>query len=400
MCKRELILASVFLATALGVHAQTPSTRSEPDPLEFWSRQRRGANGGNATSGVDYFAAARAAGLEFIRLSLNVIPPAGRDPLVGNADKFEGLAEPDVAALVAMLDAAQAAGVKIVLTTSTLPGHRWRQANDNKDDRRLWRSDDFQEQAARFWRELARRLAHHPAIVGFNLLNEPHPERAFGIDDARDLDWLAWYRTVEGTPADLNRFHARLAAALREVDARTPLIVDSGHYAAVPAFAYLKPLADPRTLYSFHFYDPYVYTNKELNQGRFRYPGEIEEHDGPGGKVRWDRDHMERFLEPIVAWQQKHQVTSNRILLGEFGVNRRCDGAPEYLRDVITVCARHDWHWAFYAFREDHWPGMDYELGSAVLSEAQWSAVEQGRPVELPRGDNPIWKVLQDGLRK
>lgn len=373
---------------------------AEPDPMEFWSVQRRGANGGNRTSGTEYFAAARSAGIEFVRLSMNVLPTDGRDPVVGSADQFEGIPDRDFAALRTMLDAAEEAGVKIVLTTSTLPGHRWRQANDGKDDRRLWRNEEFQEQAARFWKDLARRLANHRAVVGLNLLNEPHPERVFGIDDARDLDWTKWYQGIEGTAADLNRFHAKVAAAIREVDSSTPIIVDSGHYACVPAFAYLKPLADERTLYSFHFYDPYPYTTKEINKGRFKYPGVIEEFEGAGGRVSWDRERIEQVLKPIVDWQARHRISSQRILVGEFGVNRKCDGAADYLRDVIAAWEKNHWHWAFYAFREEFWPGMDYELGQYSLTDVQWSAIERRESLNLPRHDNPLWQVIQDGLRK
>lgn len=371
------------------------------DPIDFWWHQRRGANGGVKHDDRAHFEAAYEAGIEFIRLSLNTLSTDGRDFLVGDADNFQGIPEADFKRLVEVLDAAEAAGLKVVITTSTLPGHRWRQHNGMKDDRRLWGEPAFVEQSAAFWSELSRRLGGHPAVVGFNLLNEPHPERLAGIDEAGGVDWRAYYKDAEGTAGDLNLFNARMVRAIRPPeggDARTPIVIDSGYYAAPQTFVYLKPVADDRVLYSFHMYEPYLFTNKQENKGRFRYPGLIDMPGLAEAPREWNRDEMERFLAPIREWQAEHHVESNRILVGEFGVNRQVEGAAEYLRDVIGVCGGHGWHWAFYAFREETWPGMDYELGARALSDEAWNAIDRGEPVDLPRGMNPIWRVIADGL--
>jgi hypothetical protein len=55
-------------------------------------------------------------------------------------------------------------------------------------------------------------------------------------------------------------------------------------------------------------------------------------------------------------------------------------------------------HWAFYSFREDAWDRMDYELGPAPLGAAYWKAVERGEHSPRPRSDNPLWRVLREGL--
>lgn len=62
---------------------------------------------------------------------------------------------------------------------------------------------------------------------------------------------------------------------------------------------------------------------------------------------------------------------------------------------------RRQWHWAFYAFREDGtWGGLDYELGTAPLGQAFWDAVRRGEDPERleHRGPNPQWDVLARAL--
>ncbi|MNC68704.1 hypothetical protein D3C75_1193340 [compost metagenome] len=61
-------------------------------------------------------------------------------------------------------------------------------------------------------------------------------------------------------------------------------------------------------------------------------------------------------------------------------------------------------HWAFYAFREDGWDGMDYELGDKPLPGSYWQAVEKGEAVQPPRSMQaplfaPILQRLKDGAR-
>jgi hypothetical protein len=42
-------------------------------------------------------------------------------------------------------------------------------------------------------------------------------------------------------------------------------------------------------------------------------------------------------------------------------------GLAQYFLDLIAIFKKNGWHWAFYAFREDCWDGMDYELGDGQL---------------------------------
>jgi hypothetical protein len=71
---------------------------------------------------------------------------------------------------------------------------------------------------------------------------------------------------------------------------------------------------------------------------------------------------------------------------------------PRYLEDVLTALDANRVHWAFYSFREDTWPGMDYELGADKVPWQYWDAVEKGEPYDLPRKPNPVFEPIRRRL--
>ena len=57
---------------------------------------------------------------------------------MGDADSFREISLSDLEVLKTTLDHAQHNNIKIVLTLLSLPGSRWRQNNQGKDDLRIW----------------------------------------------------------------------------------------------------------------------------------------------------------------------------------------------------------------------------------------------------------------------
>jgi hypothetical protein len=385
--RRALCLATALVA--LGPCSAAGGPREEA--ASFWHRPRRGANCQNRRVDAEYWRAAAAAGLDFIRLLPDAWPAAGRDFLLGSADGFTSLDERDLAVLARSLDEADRAGVKVVLAMLSLPGARWRQLNGGRDDGRLWRDEKYQEQAAAFWTQLARRLRGHPAVVAYNPLNEPHPEREFGYEEP-DAGFAAWRARTKGTAADLDRFNRRVVEAIRRMDPGTPVLLDGWFYASPAGLRALEPVAAENVLYAFHFYDPWEYTTFRVNRGRHAYP---ERMPARGGSRRWDAGTLRERLSPVRQWAEADPARADRGL--EFGVDRRVAGAERYLADLVPLLDESGWHSAFYAFRGDgDWTGLDYELGTAKVDPRIWDAESRGEDPERykKRGDNALWRIL------
>lgn len=364
---------------------------------DFWTQQRRGANGDVADTSDKWFKAAAEVGIKWVRLVPAGIKSADRDPLLGNADEFTGIPKADLAKVVSALDIAEKHGVRVVLTMFSLPGTRWKQHNNDKFDYRLWQEKKYHEQAAAFWKELATAVKDHPAIVGYNPLNEPHPERMKGFNSP-SKEFESWRKQAVGTAADVNELYATIIPAIRSVDTDTPIILDGCFHASPAGLATLNPVSDENTLYAFHFYSPWNYTTFRANNGRFSYPAKMPNPEG--GSQTWnDATMLERF-EPVLGWAKRHKIARSRLMLSEFGCDRRVDGAADYLRDVLNVAESNGWHWAFYSFRSSSWEGMDYELGTKKLGWKYWQEREKGVPHNeiVKRGDNPLWNVIRQRL--
>lgn len=375
--------------------------------ITFWDTPQRGGNSFNeAPPDKAYFQALRDTGATWVRLTPDKWRSAGgRDFLMGDADHYQGLVQADVTTLRRALDDANAVGLKVVLVPLSLPLLRWKQKNGDVVDQRLWQSFDNHAPAQRFWRDLAAALKGHPALAGYNLINEPAPEYGTTLaEHASREDMLKWYAGVQGGPRDLRQLYMELVASVREVDAEIPLILDAGWYAAADAFDYWPaPLDDAKLLYSVHMYEPYAATSAP-NQKRskpYRYPAEV-----PFGyrSERWDAARVRSYLQQPMDWAKTHGIGANRMVIGEFGCMRRWPDCGRYLRDVLDVAEQQKVHWAFYAFREDGWDGMDYELGDKPLPGSYWQAVEKGEAVQPPRSMQaplfaPILQRLKAGAR-
>jgi hypothetical protein len=382
--------------------AAAGATHAGDDGREtFFDRQRRGANYFNKTPREQWFADAAAADIDWVRMTWSKWSGAEGEFLVGREDEsFERLVPGDLAKLKEVLDWAQRRGVKVVLTPLSLPGARWRQNNGGKFDRRMWTEEKYHALAARFWRELAGAVKDHPAVVGYDVLNEPAPERAMGLGDEFTADIAGFYDKHKGTAADVNRFNRTVLAAIREADPRTPVIVESSFFAFPGAVPVLEKLDDPGVIYSFHAYAPWKLVNFRQNGGRYSYPGEV-----PVGEAvtrRWDRAAIAGQFDIVSGWAEKKGVAANRILVGEFGCDRRIKGCARLFADTLAEVNARRWHWAFYAFREDEWDAMDYELGEKKLPWAYWQATERGEDGERfkPRGSNAIWDTIAGELKR
>jgi aryl-phospho-beta-D-glucosidase BglC (GH1 family) len=387
----------VLVATSIMLLTGSPDAAEK---IAFWDTQRKGANGDGGKDHEAWFRAAADVGIEYVRLAPENWQSHGRDFLLGDADSFTGIPAPDLQRLEAVLDIAHRHNVKVLLTMFSLPGARNRQSNDYKFDYRLWTDEKFQQQALAFWKELAGHLRDHPAIVGYNPLNEPHPARRDGFTgDDGDKGFAEWRRKHEGGPSDLNRFNEHVVEAIRSADPHTPIVLNGWFHSSPSGFRHLRPVNDPAVLYAFHFYEPWIFVTYRVNKDRFAYPDKMP--TGQGDATRpWTSVDLHRRMQPVVEWARRYDIAAHRIIAEEFGCDRRVAGAKEYLEDSIAIFNHRRWHWAFYSFRSPGWDGLDYELGTEKLGWKYWQQREKGVDHEdlIKRHDNPLWDVFKRQL--
>lgn len=370
------------------------------DLIRFWDQPEKGANAFNsAPKGEAYFNALAATGASWVRLTFSKWQGEGRDFLIGDADRYTGLPPGDLTALRQELDAAQAAGLKVVLAPLSLPGRRWSQQNGGIYDDRLWSRTEYQKQAVQFWTDLAAAVKDHPAIAGYNILNEPAPEKTSGgIENGTDRELRDWQATQAGGTRDLIAFYDKVIAGIRTADPVTPIMVDGGWFANPRSLAaWPKALTDARVLYAFHMYEPYAATsapNMKRDQP-LRYPGAATPY--AGHEQIWDRTAVAAHIGAAFDWAKAQGLPATRVVAAEFGCMRLWADCGTYLGDVIDAVETRGGHWAFYAFREDEWDGMDYELPPSLASGRFYWLTEEGKADRLPR-NGPLMTVLKDRL--
>lgn len=190
------------------------------------------------------------------------------------------------------------------------------------EDTRIWihyhGSPDpklFQDRFVTLWREIARRFAGRSGVLAYELLNEPNPPHD---------DFEVW-----------NTLAARAIAAIREVDAATPIIVNSIGYANPGKFRGLKAMADANVVYSFHSYQPSAFM-KQKRPWDFSVDGETHYYPGWIQGRYWNREQLRGAIQPAVEFGEKHGV---ELFCGEFGCVSDCPPMTDmiYLMDQITL---------------------------------------------------------------
>lgn len=233
---------------------------------------------------------------------------------------YDSWMEENLRHLELILAEAQTRGIRVIIDLHTPPGG-WCQGGET----RMFFEKKYADHYLETWKKIAHRFKNHPAIWGYDLLNEPVQRRNAKFD----------YWTIQ--------FDA--AQAIRMIDDEIPIIIESNRAASPEAFSYLKPFPLNNIIYQAHFYEPKEYTHQQVFSqypDPFVYPGHMR--NGFCG-----RDELRQYLEPIRKFQQRYGA---RIYIGEFSVAAWAHGAADYLADCITLFEEYQWDWSYHAFRE------------------------------------------------
>ncbi|GLT16962.1 glycosyl hydrolase [Vibrio zhanjiangensis] len=394
---KYLIKSTTLLISCLIVQSTTAA-----DLINFWNTPQHGANVFNRMpTTATVYPDLKAYKATWVRLAYDKWESDHRDFLIGNADDYQGLIAQDLNKLIGEVNKAGKAGLKVVISPLSLPFMRWSQNNGQRYDGRLFEDQKNWDKAIEFWVDLAKELKGNPHIAAYNIVNEPTPEKQGGLKEhASTQEMQTWYKLHQGGSRDLPLFYEKVIESIRKVDPVTPIMVDAGWYAAADSFTYWNTaLSDDKILYSFHMYEPYQATSSEnLRRNKpYRYPGLVP--FASQSEVMWNADMVDQYLDSPVNWANRHGIPTNRLVAGEFGCVRKLNNCAAYLDDVITALDKNNLHWAFYAFREDGWDGMNYELGAKkAVGWDYWTAQEKGEPDPTQYQSSPLFSVIQKKL--
>ncbi len=171
---------------------------------------------------------------------------------------------------------------------------------------------DLQDRYQQAWLTLADRFRNEPAVLGYDLMNEPYP----GSEPLGDFE--------AGT---LTEFSDRLAHAIHDVDADAWVFYEPVAFSAnlgLPSSIGL--LTDARVAYFPHFY-------------------QLDVHEGG------PYDGSTAFID---MWKANRMAEASRqkapLLLGEFGASAEGLGHVDYLKDVVAMADSAGAGWTYWSY--------------------------------------------------
>ncbi|HVE59372.1 MAG TPA: glycoside hydrolase family 5 protein [Pyrinomonadaceae bacterium] len=185
------------------------------------------------------------------------------------------------------------------------------------------------------WKRIAERYkSANPEKVFFELRNEPH--------DIKAEDWRAQAEEI--------------IKAVRQIAPNHTLIVGFHDWNSRAALIDSKPFEDKNIIYTFHYYDPFVFTHqganwsaeglRELKNVPFPWSKENQIKTPETGKGKWVEGLINNYQKDSLAtkmfddlkaakdWSEKNKVP---IFLGEFGSFSKFAALDDRCRHAETV---------------------------------------------------------------
>ncbi len=185
----------------------------------------------------------------------------------------------------------------------------------------------------------------------FEILNEPElPDR------------YRWYGV-----------QAKLAAVIREGAPQHTIIAAGARWSDDDDLVFIEPLRDPNVIYTFHFYEPHIFTHQGATWGAYswhwvkglHYPSSPESAAKVAASVpdavdrlavtrygqdHWDAARIDAEITQVAEWARQRGVP---VACNEFGVYRdyaEPQDREAWIHDVRTALERHGIGWTLWDY--------------------------------------------------
>jgi len=275
-------------------------------------------------------------GANHIRWQLNWVPMKPAEQWAKDLDRYDRWLAGAMEHADKAVDACEKYGIQMLLDLHCPPGGR-----GEGGVCRMFTDKRYQQKFLDVWKLLAGRYKGRKIIYAYDLINEPVDVRV------HPKGLLGWRELA-----------TRAARLIRQIDPGKPIVFEPGPWGSCEGFDEIAPLDIDRVIYSFHMYQPHIFTHQFRTTREFpkgiEYPGTIR-------GVKWDKARLLAAMQPAIDFQREFNV---QIYVGEFSAIRWApnESAHRYTRDLIELFEAAGWDWAYHAYRE--WQGWSVEHGT------------------------------------
>ncbi len=213
------------------------------------------------------------------------------------------------------------------------------------------------EELIPIWKQIASRYKDRSEYIFYEIQNEPH--------DIADATW--------------NNIQKQVITAIRAIDNVHTIIVSPAGWSSCENFSLMPVYDDKNLIYTFHFYDPHIFTGQGTTDSDFknltgvpfpyvsnRMPALPDALRGSYVETQYNNyptegtvAHVRELLDKAVAFRNERNV---EVYCGEFGVNMF--GSPN--NDRIF------WHQTVRTYLEENnipWTIWAYQSGFGIFKE-------------------------------